>query len=116
MNDSKTEKEELEHLINEVKTLGRYIFDEEKRCFFVDAEIVLCFREIEEGKYKSCESYFFDGYEIGMSEEEAEKLVFYGTEDMVYEKIREYYNLEPEIFMNYPIIYTNVFVEFVENN
>ena len=114
MYEAKTEKEELESLINEAKTLGRYVFDEEKRCFFADDEIVLCFKEIEEGKYMSCESYFFDGYEIGMSEEDAEKLIFYGTEDVVNEKVKEHYNLEPELFMNYPIIYTNVFVEFVE--
>lgn len=116
MNNIKTEKEELEYLINEAKTLGRYVFDEGKKCFFADAEVVLCFKEVEEGKYVSCESYFFDGYEINISEEKAEKLVFYGEEEVVCERVKEYYNSEPEIFMNYPIIYTNVFVEFVENN
>ncbi len=114
MNNARTEKEELEYLINEVKTLGKYVFDEEKKCFFADTEVVLCLKEIEIGKFVSVGSYFFDGYEIGLSEEEADKLVFYGDKEYVREKALNQYNLEPEIFMNYPVIYTNVFIEFVE--
>ncbi|MCL2322769.1 MAG: hypothetical protein FWC47_11785 [Oscillospiraceae bacterium] len=114
MNNNKLEKEELEYLINEVKTLGNYIFNEDEECFFADAEVVICLKEIEDGKYISSGSYFFDGYEIGLSDDEAEKLVFFGNEDYVREKVLEQYSLEPEMFMNYPIIYQNVFVKFVE--
>ncbi len=113
-NNLEMKKEELEKLIAEKWTLGNYIFDEEKQCFFGDTEVGLCLKQIEDNKYMSCESYFFDGYEVGISDEEAEKLVFYGTEDVVSEKAIEEFNSEPDIFLGYPIFYTNVSVEFVE--
>ena len=103
-------KKELEELISRKKTLGNYIFDEEKQCFFGDTETELCIKEVTENKYKSI-CYFFDGYEIGLNEDEVE---FYeGTEDEAKQMAIKSFN-EGDKFMGYPVIYTNVTCELYE--
>lgn len=106
----KPDKQKLEQLISEERTLGNYVFDEEKLCFYGDAEIVLGIAPVEAKKYKSI-CYFFDGYEVWLDDEEAE---FYeGSEEDAKRLAIESFNREK--FMDYPIIYTNVFCEIYED-
>ena len=105
------DKQKIEEQIKQVKTIGNYIFDEQKKCFFGDAETELCITKVAENKYKSV-CYYFDGYEIFLDESEVE---FYdGDEQTAKQKAIESFNQQPEIFEGYPIIYTNVTCELYE--
>ncbi|WP_375562604.1 hypothetical protein ACE193_08670 [Bernardetia sp. OM2101] len=105
----KHSKQELEELISKTKTLGVYIFDEENQRFTSDVEIGLVIRKVEENLYKAS-SYFFDGYEVWVEDEI--NLFFDGNEEEAMQKsIKSWNEYEPEFFMNYPIIYTNVVCE-----
>jgi len=107
----KNSKEELERLISEKKTLAIYIFDEEHKLFTSDVEINLVIKKIEKDLYKAV-SYFFDGYEFWV--EDKMELFFEGNEEKAMQKAIERWNNEPEIFMDYPIIYTNLTCELYE--
>ena len=105
-------KHKLEELIKEKKTLGNYIFDNEKKCFISDTKIHLYISKIGINKYKS-EFYYFDGYEIWLNEDEKE--LYVGDERKVKKKAVESFNSNPEIFMYYPILYTNILCNLYEN-
>jgi len=98
-------KNELEALISQKKTIGIYLFDEEQQIFTSDVEIVLGIQKIEEKLYRA-EYYFFDGYEAWLRDDQ--KLLFEGEEAQAKEKAVSSWNEKPEMFMEYPIIYTNV--------
>ncbi|WP_338762457.1 hypothetical protein WAF17_17665 [Bernardetia sp. ABR2-2B] len=105
----KHSKQELEEFISKTKTLGVYVFDEEKQHFTSDVEIGLVIRKVKENLYKPV-SYFFDGYEVWVEDEI--NLFFEGNEDEATQKaIESWLNSELEFFMSYPIIYTNVSCE-----
>ena len=101
----KLDKIKLEELISKERTLGKFVFDEEKETFFTDVEVQLYIAEIEEGKYQS-EFYYFDGYEISVDEED--KIIFEGDLEISRQKAIDSYNSRGESFMEYPIYYTNV--------
>ncbi|MEN7548797.1 hypothetical protein AAG747_12825 [Rapidithrix thailandica] len=101
----------MEELISQKKTIGLYIFDEEKKIFTSDVEITLGIKKLKDGLYKA-EYYFFDGYETGLSEDF--QLYFEGNENEAKEKAILSWNEDAEIFMGYPIIYTNIYCE-IEN-
>ncbi|WP_291727805.1 hypothetical protein [Bernardetia sp.] len=102
----KYSKEELEKLISEKKTLGVFIFDEKKQQFTSDVEICLTIRKVEEGLYRAV-SYYFDGYEFWV--EDKINLFFEGNQEQAMKKaIKSWNEYNPESFMEYPIIYTNV--------
>ena len=105
----KHSKAELEKLISQKKTLGYYIFDEKKQQFTSDVEICLTIRKVEENLYKAV-SYYFDGYEFWV--EDRINLFFDGNEEEAMQKaILSWNEYEPEFFMDFPIIYTNVVCE-----
>jgi len=104
-------KNELEALISQKKTLGKYLFDEEQQIFISDVEVVLGIQKIKEKLY-SAEYYFFDGYEIWLSD--GQKRLFEGEETQAKESAILSWNAKPEKFMEYPIIYTNVKCEICE--
>ncbi|MGD1842856.1 MAG: hypothetical protein ACFB0B_18460 [Thermonemataceae bacterium] len=103
----KPSKKALEEAISQKKTLGKYFFDEATQAFFTDVEIVLVIKKVGKKLYKA-QSYFFDGYEIWVEEQ---KLFFEGDEAEAKEKAVSNWNKEPEMFMSYPIIYTNICCE-----
>ena len=65
------DKQKLEELISQEKTIGSYIFDEYKKCFFGDAKTELCIKKIAENKYKSV-CFYFDGHEIFIRDKDVE--------------------------------------------
>ncbi|MEM1135748.1 MAG: hypothetical protein AAGI07_07890 [Bacteroidota bacterium] len=101
-------KSELEELISKKKTLGKYSFNEDKQHFIADVEVVLIIKKIKENLYKS-QCYFFDGYEVWIKDDE--QLFFEGNEKEAKEKAIVSWNDEPEIFMEFPILYTNISCE-----
>ncbi|XZF15633.1 hypothetical protein ACTHGU_05810 [Chitinophagaceae bacterium MMS25-I14] len=105
------DKQKLEELIKQKKTIGNYIFDEQKQCFLGDAETELCISKVAEDKYKSV-CYYFDGYEIFLEDKDVE--YYDGNEETAKQKAIESFNRQPEMFMGYPILYTNVTCELIE--
>ncbi len=105
------EKQKLEELIRQKKTVGNYIFDEQKKCFFGDAETELYITQVSENKYKSV-CYYFDGYEIFLDDRETE---FYeGNEQAAKQMAIDSFNQEE--FMGYPILYTNITCALYDND
>lgn len=100
-------KAELEALIKEERTLGNFVFDEESQRFTCDVEIVLVVKNDGPKKYRSL-CYFFDGYEVSV--EEKDRLTFEGEQDEVRAAVIASY--PADVFLNYPIVYTNVSCEF----
>ncbi len=107
----KYSKEKLDELISKEKTLGIYVFDEEQRIFTSNVDISLVIKKIEKDLYKAV-SYFFDGYEFWVKDRIT--LFFKGSEDEARQKAIDSWNKEPEIFMGYPIIYTNLTCELYD--
>ncbi len=98
-------KSNLEILIAQTKTIGTYIFDEEKQCFFGDAEIELVIARTDDNHFQSV-LYYFDGYEIGLEDHQIE---FYKGDLSAAKKMAiESFNANPELFMEYPIFYTKI--------
>lgn len=97
-------KRELEKLISKKKTLGKYIFNKKLKIFTSDVEVALGIRKVSESLYKAS-YYFFDGYEVSV---EDSQLFFEGTPNQALQKAIDSWNESPEIFMGYPIIYTNI--------
>lgn len=114
MSESKERsKAEWEEMISKEYTLGSYQYDEEQNRFVGDVEIELALVRIGEHTYQSAASYFFDGYEVGVSEEAREALVFEGTEaDAKQQAIAKYH--QGMYFYDIPIVYPNISVEIVE--
>lgn len=103
-------KQKLETLISEERTIGNYLFDEEKQCFLGDAETVLYITKVAENRYKSV-CYFFDGYEIYLDEGDVE---FYdGNEALCKQKAIDSFNQGK--FMGYPIIFTDITCNLYED-
>lgn len=99
----KNKKEELEKLIQEKFKVGQFEFDEENETFINKTEIELYLSKISENKYCS-KYYFYDGYEIYLSEEETEQ--FEGNEETC--KIKAIKSFNNKTFMNYPILCSNI--------
>ncbi len=104
-------KDELELLIAEDRPVGDFLFDEQKRCFTTDVEVVYQIIEIGENTFRSGEFIYFGGYDYMM--EEHEKKTCHGTFGEVEEQLAQEYNDENS-FMDIPVIYTNFRVELVE--
>ena len=104
-------KKELEKLIAKEWTIGNYFFDEDRQCFFGDAEISLFLRETGSDIYQSCGYYYFDGYECGVDKEDIENIFFNGEKEKIRSQIIEEFNSENS-FMGYPIIYTDISIGF----
>lgn len=100
----KYSKDELEKLISKKKTLGKYFFDEEKQIFTSDVEIELIIKKIDKNYYQG-QYIYFDGYELWVGDK---TIFFEGNEEEATLKAILSYNEEPELFMGFPIIYTNV--------
>ena len=82
------------------------------KCFIGDAKIHLYISKIAINKYRS-EFYYFDEYEIWLNEDEKE--FFKGDEQKAKKKAVESFNSNPETFLNYPILYTNVLCTVYES-
>ena len=103
-------KQQLEELIREEKTLGNYVFDEDKKCFYGDVEVELYIAKVAENKYKSV-CYYFDRYEVWVDEDEVE--FFEGNEETAKQVAIDSFNQAK--FMDYPIILTNINCELYED-
>ncbi len=95
-------KEELEKLIEEKFTIGKFTFDVEKQCFLNETEICIGIVKISETRYQDDERYFYDGYEIGLEEIKE----YEGNEETAKSQAIKYFNRE--IFLGYPIICSNI--------
>jgi hypothetical protein len=102
------DKLKLEEFIHQKKTIGKYIFDEKKKCFSGNVVIVLYLSKINENNYRT-ELYYFDGYEIGL--EDSQKEFYKGNEESAKKMAIESFNAQPELFMGFPIFYSNVSCE-----
>lgn len=98
----KPNKAELEDLIRKERTVGSYVFDEDKQCFFCDTEVELHISKLAPQSYRS-ELYYFDGYEVYL--EEQEKTSYTGDETVAKQKAIDSYQFT---FMEYPVKFTNV--------
>ena len=112
MTNNKPTKEQLEKLISEEFTLGRFIFDEEKQCFIGDAEVALYITKLADNKYKSV-CYYIDGYEV--YDEEGEESYYNGNEESAKQQAIDDYNTGIE-FMDYPVIYSNISCDLYETD
>ncbi len=95
----------LEEQIAEVRTTGKYRFDEMKKCFWGDAKVVIGISKISNAKYQST-YYEFDGNRINLEDEDS--VLFEGDETTVIPSVIKSFNDKPELFMTFPIYYTNV--------
>lgn len=100
----KYSKSELENLIKQKKTLGKYLFNKDMQIFTSDVEIQLVLKKIRKECYQAQYSYF-DGYELWVGDQ---SIFFEGSENEAKNKAISSWNENPELFMGYPIIYTNV--------
>ncbi|MDD9749388.1 hypothetical protein [Escherichia albertii] len=105
-------KADLEDKIKEKYTIGDYEFDEVNKCFWGDAEIELYLYEVDTDIWRSCDVWYFDGYENGLSDHETEDLVFFGDKASVKSKVIEKFNENPQEFMGFKIIYRNIAIVF----
>jgi len=103
-------KEELEKLIREKKPIATYKFNENRKIFTSNVEIVLGIKKIEENLYQA-QYYYLDGHEFWLNDS---KLFFKGNIKEAKLKAIESWNKEPELFLNYPIIYLNISCEIDE--
>lgn len=102
----------LENSIRQEMTIGNYFFDESCECFWGDAEIELYICQIEGNKYQS-ECYFFDGYEIGLNEEQ--KIIFSGSLEEAKEKAVASFNSGINEFLGYSIYFKNICCNLMES-
>lgn len=105
-------KVDLEDKIKEKYTIGDYEFDAVNKCFWGDAEIELYLYEIDTDIWRSCDVWYFDGYENRLSDHETEDLVFFGDKACVKSKAIDKFNENPPEFMGYKIIYRNISIVF----
>lgn len=106
-------KEELEAQISKKKTLGTFVFDENKKHFTTDVPICLVLEKQTEELYKA-QRYFFDGYEVWL--EEDTQILFEGNEEEAKGKAIQSWNEPPEQFLGYPIRYTQITCEIDEDS
>ena len=105
-----TEKQQLEELIRREKAIGNYIFDEERKCFFCDAEIDLYITKIADNLFKNV-CYYMDGYEVYVDEGEEE--TYEGDEAAAKQKAIDSFNTDK--FLGYPIIFTTITCSIYED-
>lgn len=108
----KLNKVELETAIEKEFTLGHYVFDIDKKCFFGDSDIEIYLFEVEKNIYRSCDVYYFDEIEIAISDEDTEDLVFCGEKDSVIQQAIVKFNKNQPFFMGFPIMYNNISIVF----
>ncbi len=97
-------KEELEKLIAEKFSVGKFTFNTENKCFFNETEIFIGIVKVSENKYKDSERYFYDGYEVYLQENEIKEYI--GNKEIAKSKAIECFNRKK--FLGYPIICTNL--------
>ncbi len=100
-------KEELEKLIKEKFTVGKFTFDAEKQCFLNETEIFIGIVKMSETRYQDDERYFYDGYEVYLDEIKD----YEGNEETAKCQAIEYFNREK--FLGYPIICSNIKCDIV---
>ena len=101
--------QDLERLIAEEWPLYHWTFNEGKKKFFTDTEIVFCLEHIGPHHYReSCT--FFDGYESGP---DGEPEIYEGDINSIRQKIISDYN-NATTFMGYPMVWTHLSVEVEE--
>ena len=106
------DKQKLEELISQEKTIASYIFDENKKCFIGNVKVELYIKKIAEDKYKSV-CYYFDEYEIFIDDKHVE--YYDGDEQTAKQKAIDSFNQQQETFMGYPIIFMEVTCELYES-
>lgn len=106
------DKQKLEELIRQQRSIGNYIFDEQRKCFLGDAKTELYIKKLAEDQYKFV-CYYFDGYEIFLDKKDVE--YFNGNEKKAKQMAIDSFNQQVDTFMDYPIIYTNVTCELYED-
>ena len=106
-------KKELEAQIRKKKTLGTFVFDDKQKHFTTEVRICLVLQKQKEALYKA-QRYFFDGYEIWLGEDA--QILFEGNEEEAKTKAIKSWNEPPELFVGYPILYTQITCEIDEND
>lgn len=110
MHENESEKSRLERLIAQEKVVGRYVFDESKRCFFANAEVGLYITKEGEESYRLV-FYFIDGYEVVLHGEEVRH--FEGDEESAKKQAINSFNRGT--FLGYPILFENITCDIYEN-